>query len=191
MRLTKRSSLKEVAGCVSEALAAAGLRAVLSGGGCASIHSRGAYQSADLDFILQRRAAPEQLDGAMADAGFRRRGNQYFHPEARYYVEFPPGPLSIGNDYRIEPVEQRIGRARLLALSPTDSCRDRLAGFFHWNDFQSLEAALAIALRNEIDLHRIRAWSAEERARPRFDMFMAELERRRNRRVRRALRRRS
>jgi hypothetical protein len=115
---------------VATALEKAGLRAVLSGGGCASIYTSGAYLSVDLDFILQEPGSPTQLDEAMATTGFTRSADQYFHPHSRYYVEFPPGPLGIGSDYRIEPSETRSATDRMFLLSPTDSCRDRLAGFF-------------------------------------------------------------
>lgn len=177
MRITDRSSAREVAAVIALALERAGLRGVLSGGGCASIYTRGLYQSVDLDFILQGPGTQKQLDVAMASVGFTRRDSQYFHPQARFYVEFPPGPLGIGADYRIEPVEIRSGGARLLLLSPTDSCRDRLSGFYHWNDRQGLEVAVRIAARQNVDIEKIRRWSEQERALPRFEVFLKELER--------------
>jgi hypothetical protein len=181
VRITGKSSARDVAGAVAVALERAGLRGVLSGGGCASIYTRGLYQSVDLDFILQGPGTQKQLDAAMASIGFRREENQYFHSQTRFYVEFPPGPLGIGGDYQIEPVEIRSGQSRLLLLSPTDSCRDRLAGFYHWNDRQGLEAAVQIAARQVVDIEKIRRWSEQERALPRFAVFLEELERFRKR----------
>jgi hypothetical protein len=54
---------------------------------------------------------------------------------------------------------------------------DRLAGFYHWNDAQCLEQALAVASRQQIDLDRIAAWSRREgsRASKRFEEFAARL----------------
>lgn len=66
----------------------------------------------------------------------------------------------------------------MLALSPTDSCRDRLATFFHWADRQSLAVAVEIAHRNEVDLARIRRWSEAEGHAARFEELERELERR-------------
>jgi len=170
-----------VATAVAAALEEKGLRAVLSGGGCASIYTAGMYQSVDLDFILQGPGTQRHLDEAMASIGFMRREAQYFHPLARYYVEFPPGPLGIGGDYRIEPVEVfSVGR-RLLMLSPTDSCRDRLASFYHWNDRQGLDVAVRIAARRRVDIGKIRTWSEQEHALPRFQVFLEELKRFRRR----------
>ncbi|MGH9315504.1 MAG: hypothetical protein ACRD1P_00105 [Thermoanaerobaculia bacterium] len=193
MNLTERSSIGAVAIVVADALRAAGIRAVLSGGGCAAIHTNGIYRSVDLDFVLQTRVTQTDLERAMATAGFYRKGNQYFHDRAALYVEFPPGPLSIGRDYQIEPVELELGSSRILALSATDSCRDRLAAFLHWRDQQSLKTAVWIALQNEIDREKIRSWCATEGAAERFGEFtraveIARKERGRRRRQRRATR---
>ncbi len=117
----------------------------------------------------------------MASVGFRRRRDRYVHPRLPFYAEFPRGPLAVGGDYRIKPVERARGRARTLALSPTDSCRDRLAAFYHWGDRQSLAVAVAIATRNAIKLAAIRRWSADEGAAGLFEEFMAELARARRR----------
>lgn len=183
-----RSSARDVASAIAAALESKGLRAVLSGGGCASIYTAGRYQSVDLDFILQGPGTQPQLDEAMASAGFTREETQYFHPHARYYVEFPPGPLSIGADYRIEPIEVHWRGRRLRLLSPTDSCRDRLAGFYYWNDRQGLDVAVRIAARHEVDMDKIQEWSQRERALPRFRSFLEELARFRRRRSRRGTR---
>lgn len=175
--------------CVARALQREGVRAVLTGGACASIYTRGAYQSVDLDFVLQGLVPPKSLDRAMKTIGFARRGNQYFHASARFYVEFPPGPLAIGSDYDIRPVTRRIGGAGIFLLSATDSCRDRLAAYLHWDDRQGLETAIAIALRSRIDLAAIHDWSVREGALAQFEKFLAGLDR--ARRQRRSRRRRS
>ena len=113
-----------------------------------------------MDFIVTGHVTQTALDAAMESVGFVRRGDRYTHPRTRFYVEFPRGPLAIGVDYQIEPIEYRLGTARALVLSPTDACRDRLAAFYHWNDRQSLAVAVEIALRNRVNLAAIRRWSA-------------------------------
>lgn len=129
----------------------------------------------DLDFIITSDARQSELEEAMATAGFRRRVDQYFHPECRFYVEFPPGPLAIGGDYRIVPIERSVGRLTILTLSATDSCRDRLAAFLHWGDRQSLSTAVAIALRNPVDMDAMRAWADREGRPERFLQFVDRL----------------
>src|SRR5207253_8946898 len=151
----------------------------------AYINTQVLYQTDSLDFIQQGPGTQRELDEAITSIGFPRKGTQYFHPLARYYVKFPPGPLGIGSDYRIQPVEVVSRGRRLRMLSSTDSCRDRLAGFYHWNDRQGLEVAVRIAARKRVDMEKIRAWSKRENALPRFHVFLEELERFRRRSRRR------
>lgn len=164
---------------VGEALATRGIRAVLTGGACAGIYSGGLYSSQDVDFVLEGRVDPAKLDAVMASLGFSRSGNRYVHPESPFWIEFPRGPLGVGADLKVRPVPLRSSDGTTLALSATDSCRDRLAAFFHWSDRQSLAVAVEIAHRHEVDLARIRRWSESEGHRTRFEEFERELERRR------------
>jgi len=182
MTLTACSTLASVAACVAEGLARSGIRAVLTGGGCATLYTEGEYQSFDLDFILQSATTAQALDQAMGVVSFRRVGNHYEHPRSPFLVEFPAGPLGIGTDIDIRPVTYRIGRVGVKALSPTDSCRDRLAAFYHWNDRQSLTTAVEICRRHKVNMDRIRQWSAREGATDKFQSFLESFERVRGKR---------
>lgn len=171
MRITHRSSLRQVAAAVAKALQDAHIRAVLTGGACATIYTGGAYQSEDLDLILESTPKQAVLDEAMATAGFVRAGDVYRHPATRFFVEFPKGPLSIGSDIAIKPSTFTVGDVRIRLLSPTDTCRDRLAAFFHWKDRQSLKTAVAVASRHRVNLRKTREWSASEGAAKGFEEF--------------------
>lgn len=175
MKITPRSSVKQVAAAIADALSKAKIRAVLTGGACATIYSGGEYQSEDLDLILQASPTQGALDEAMAKAGFIRLKDHFEHPNTRYFVEFPRGPLSIGSDVSVRPVQLLVGRVSVILLSATDSCRDRLAAFYHWKDRQSLRVAVAIAARHPVDLKGIRSWSVREGASREFEEFMEEL----------------
>lgn len=175
IRLDRRSTLLDVIAVVSAALERAGIDAVLTGGASATVHSRGAYLSHDLDFIVRRGATRASLDEAMASAGFVRQIDRYVHPRTAFFVEFPPGPLAIGDDLDIKPVRVQLSRGSTLALSATDACRDRLAAFYHWADRQSLRVAVAIAVANRVNLTAIRRWSEREDALAKFEEFRAEL----------------
>jgi hypothetical protein len=164
-----------VAAAVARALSGAGIKAVLTGGACATLYSKGAYQSLDLDFILQSGATQRQLDAAMGSIGFRREANRYEHPESQFFVEFPSGPLGIGADIDIQPVAYEIGNVTIMVLSPTDSCRDRLSAFYHWNDRQSLDTAVQIARHHKVTLDAIRKWSSKEGASTGFGEFLRTL----------------
>lgn len=178
MRISASSALETVAVTVGDALAGRGIRAVLTGGACAGIYSGGLYSSRDVDFVLEGRVTLSSLDAVMVSLGFSRRGNRYVHSESPFWVEFPRGPLGVGADLDVRPVSLKSSDRVTLALSPTDSCRDRLAAFFHWSDRQSLAVAVEIALRNDVDLARIRRWSAAEGHVARLAEFEREIDRR-------------
>lgn len=164
---------------VGDALRRDRIRAVLSGGACASLYAGGAYLSVDADFVLIRSCTQADLDRALAGLGFRRLRDRYIHPRIRYFLEFPPGPLAIGEDSRIRPVWRSRRGKRALALSATDSCRDRLAAFYHWNDRHGLMAAVVIATRNRVAYAKIKAWSRREGHEKGYATFIQEIHRRR------------
>ena len=178
MKITPRTRLRTVALAVGRSLAEHGIRAVLTGGACASLHSDGSYLSEDVDFVLEGAVQVADLDDALSALGFARKGNRYVHPASAFWVEFPRGPLAVGGDLDVRPVRLGSGKTAILALSATDSCRDRLAAFYHWSDRQSLGAALEIAIRNDLDLERIRRWSAAEGQADRFAEFRRALAKR-------------
>lgn len=183
MKISPESDLAAVALAVAGALRKARIRAVLTGGACAAIHTAGGYSSEDVDFILQSTPSALKLDNAMASIGFFRRNDQYFHPRTTFFVEFPPGPLGIGRDLAVKPVLKRVRTSggAVRTLSATDSCRDRLAAFYHWADRQSLDVAVLIALRNRVDMKKISGWSAREGAAEGYGQFVRELARARRR----------
>ena len=77
-------------------------------------------------------------------------------------MEFPTGPLTVG-DERVRKVEELETSAGLLRLlSPTDCVKDRLAAYFHWNDKMAFEQALLVAKAQTIDFADLRRWSKAE-----------------------------
>ena len=182
MTITRRSTLRVVALAVGHALTRRGIRAVLTGGACATIYSEGRYTSTDLDFILDGRVRQVDLDAAMGDVGFQRDADRYVHPQSPFWVEFPRGPLAIGGDLNVRPVALPGTHSQTLALSPTDACRDRLAAFYHWDDRQSLAVAAEIASRQRVKLDAIRTWSDREGYPDRFEEFLRAVSKKKSRR---------
>jgi len=182
VKITRESTLEDVLLAVGRALDDRGIRAVLTGGGCATIYSGGRSVSKDLDFILETRVRQQDLDAALTSAGFHREGDRYVTEASPYWIEFPRGPLAIGGDHNVRPrlIRKRTGTA--LVLSATDACRDRLAAFYHWSDLQSLRVAVEIALRNRVNWQTIRSWSEAEGHLERFAEFRREVSSRRRRR---------
>lgn len=138
-----------------------------------SIHSTSAYVSHDLDFVQPGLA--RRPDAAMVELGFRKEGRHWLHPETAYLVEFPPGPVQVGEETVTEFAEIPTAHGVLRILAPTECVMDRLAGFYHWNDAQCLEQALAVARRHPIDVARIERWSPGEAAAVKFEEFAARL----------------
>lgn len=175
MNLSGVSTLSEVALTVGAHLHRRGIRAVLTGGACVSIYTDGQYVSRDADYVIQGRVTQTALDDALAGLGFVRDGDRYIHTVVSFYLEFPPGPLSIGSDLNIRAVALPFGNSAALALSATDSCRDRLAAFYHWRDRQSLALAVVVARRQRVNFRKIRKWSIEEGAAQGYEEFRREL----------------
>ena len=171
MTLTRKSTLQEVAVTVGAHLTRRGIRAVLTGGACVAIHT-GTYASKDADFVIQSNVRQQTLEDALGELGFSRRGDQYVHPDVPFFIEFPPGPLSIGDDLNIVPTQLTVGGIAALGLSATDSCRDRLAAFYHWDDRQALELAVDIARKQPVDLNVVRRWSDAEGKADKYDQFL-------------------
>lgn len=136
-----------------------------------------AYQSRDLDFVIQFRSDQAEGARALAAVGYELSGNFYVHSESQLTLDFPPGPLSVGGDVLIRWDTLREEELLLHILDPTDSCRDRLAGFIFWNDRGSLEQAVAVALAQQgrVDIERIQDWCRRERRTEGFAEFRRRL----------------
>lgn len=173
-RIDENTSLEDLAASVCTTLEAHGISVVLSGGAVVSIYSDAEYVSDDLDFIPIGLA--RKVDGAMKSLGFEKQQRHWTHPRSRYWVEFPPGPVAIGEETirNFAARETRAGTLRLLA--PTECVMDRLAWYFHGADTQCLEQALLVAARHPVDLQRIERWARGER--PHGEQRFREFERR-------------
>ena len=135
---------------VCEALSAAGINVVLTGGTCVSVWTQNEFASLDLDFIALGLHSNMEIVKALESIGFNRSRNnpRYFeHPDTDLSLEFPPGPLMAGDEHikneSIDAYATELGVLRL--LSPTDCVKDRLAGYYYFRDQQSLRQAIAVA----------------------------------------------
>lgn len=164
-----------VAAIVCSALDAAGHTAVLTGGGAATVYSSGAYQSRDLDFVFAFWSEVAVPEAPLLDLGYRREGRSYVHPLSPLTLDFPTGPLAVGEDLITRWETLNVENRKLHILSPTDCVRDRLSAFYHWNDFSSLEQALLVARQRAVDLEVIREWSVREGCADKADLFLARL----------------
>ena len=112
-----------------------------------------------------------QVVAVMKSLGFQPQGRHFIHPDTDFLVEFPTGPLMVGEERVERVVERSLATGKLRLLSPTDCVKDRLAAYFHWNDKQALEQALLVATDQKIDLSDVRRWSKGEASEEAFDVF--------------------
>ena len=161
MNITANTSLRDLAFFVCQHLADSGIEAVLTGGAVVTIYTECRYQSLDLDFISSTELS--RITEAMAEIGFHEKsGRHYVHDETEFFVEFLPPPLALGNTLvsSWDTIVSELGT--LFLLSPTQSVMDRLAAYYHWNDFEGLNQAVLIAEKQAIDIQEIERWSASE-----------------------------
>ena len=102
----------------------------------------------------------------MSEIGFERRAERrYFsHPDCKkYFVEFPAGPLEIGDDINIRPVNRKIGETIIKILSPTDCIIDRLVSYIHWGERrEDIENAVLVAKAEGFNRAKVRKFCEKE-----------------------------
>ena len=117
--ITVESSLVDIAFAVCTVLDGAGVTAVLTGGSAATYYAPDAYQSADLDFVITLHRTGTGGEAALERIGYRRRIDYYVHDVAPFPLEFPPGPLRIGDDAITAWHDARARLQRLTSAVPT------------------------------------------------------------------------
>ena len=173
----KDMDMKELGGFICDALIEKDIHVVLSGGSCVEIYSKGVYTSWDLDLINQYNEHYKKILSIMVELGFKEHNKYFVHEDTKYFIEFPSGPLGVG-DAPVEDIAKINTEAGVLRLlTPTDCIKDRLAAYYHWDDEQSLQQALWVALCNDCDLDSIKKWSIKEREEKKFANFMELLKR--------------
>jgi hypothetical protein len=160
---------------VATHLRSCGIDVILTGGSCVTIYSSSRYTSFDLDFIAGRGATGKKIKAALHYLGFREKNRYFVHPDSGYFVEFPSGPLAVGDEPVGEVVELEYATGRLRLISPTDCVKDRLAGFYHWKDLQCLEQAVLVVADNDVDLDEIERWSKHEGMQAEFGVIKGRL----------------
>jgi hypothetical protein len=160
-------------------LEGAGIGSVLVGGAVVAIHTEGLYRSGDLDLVPDH-FDRKQIEGVLRGLGFEPSKSRYFrHPQCSHlFLEFPRGPVEIGEEFPVVPDEIEIMGRRLRLLSPTDSVKDRLAGYIHWNSRANFEQAVLIGRRQSVrvDMEQVRRWCEREGGLEAFEELVRNLE---------------
>jgi hypothetical protein len=163
--------IKELAAIVSGRLNEEGIDSILVGGACVSIYTKNKYLSSDLDFVSA--ASIKEISSALSDLGFERKSSRHFERKGcPFFIEFVPPPAAIGS----EPIKGRnVIKTRggsIFLLTPTDSVKDRLAAYYHWNDPQALEQALLLAKTQEINFKEVERWSKKEGHEEKYGVYI-------------------
>jgi hypothetical protein len=169
--ISRETTREQLAAIVVEKLREHGIEAVLVGGSVVSIYTQNKYESVDLDFISS--ASSKRIERAMSELGFTTRGKDFLHPDTEFTVEFPTGPLAIGDDQPVNAEGERtVDGIKIKMLSPTQSVMDRLIAFFVWNDRQCLDQAVWIAEQQPINFEQIADWVKRERQEEKYRVFL-------------------
>ena len=170
-------SMQELAAYVCDALDKAGIDTVLSGGCCVELYSKGKYTSDDIDLIDRFSGGHRKIKQVMESLGFIEYSiKRYFiHKDSKYFIEFPNGPLGVGDEIVKDIAIKEYSTGKLKLLTPTDYIKDRLAAYYFWDDLQSLEQAIWVAKENKFDLENIKNWSKKEGMLDKFKYFIDKL----------------
>jgi hypothetical protein len=130
MKPIREMTRGELSAFVQTHLRENGIEVVLSGGAAVSIYSDNQYLSYDLDLINIYAASHTTIRDAMIEIGFHEEGRHFTHPDTQLFIEFPPGPLTIGEEpvKQIDEIQFPTGILRI--ISPTDCVKDRLAAYY-------------------------------------------------------------
>ena len=86
----------------------------------------------------------------------------YVNDTTEITVEFPPGPLSVGDHLINEFTRQKVADKSVPILTVRDVVRDRLAAYIHWQDRQSLIQATAVLIKHQLAPEEFEAFCQHE-----------------------------
>jgi hypothetical protein len=175
MKQIKNMSQSELAAYIQDSLQVEEIRVVLSGGSAVSFYSSNKYVSKDLDLINANFAKRSKIKSKMEIMGFQEQGRYFFNPDTPFYVEFPDGPLSVGDEPVKEVSEFKLATGTLRVVSATDCVKDRLCAFYFWNDQQGLAQAVLVVKSQNVDLKEINRWSKAEGKVQEYRIFKKKL----------------
>ena len=173
----KRIEIEDLAALISETFRRHGIDAILVGGACVSIYTRNEYQSFDLDYVTH--ASLKEIVPVLSEIGFHRESSRHFaRPECPFFIEFVAPPAAIGREPLKGTGELKTRFGMIVLLTPTDSVKDRLAAYYHWNDPQALEQALMVARAQKVEMREVKRWSEQEGHAEKYQVFVRRLKKR-------------
>lgn len=134
---------------------------VLSGGACMELYSK-KFSSYDIDLIERYSSQHKKITQVMIALGFVLKDKYFKHENNPYMIEFPTGPVTVGDEFvkEVAVIETDFGCLKL--LSPTDCVKDRLCAWIYHYDDECLDQAVDVAKNNAIDYENLRTWAESE-----------------------------
>ena len=162
-KITPSMSIQEIGSYICSQLEGKGIHVALSGGACMELYSS-KFSSYDIDLIERYSTQHKKIALTMKELGFNQHEkSKYFkHEDNPYMIEFPTGPLTVGDEFvkEVATIETEFGYLRL--LSPTDCIKDRLCAYVYHFDEVCLDQAVDVAINNEIDYDNLEKWVSNE-----------------------------
>ena len=176
MKSVREMTQAELGAYVQTHLTEKGVDTVLSGGAVVAIYTSGLYVSPDLDLVNRYSAKRSTIRAAVEELGFREMGRHFEHPESEFIVEFPRGPLSLGEQEITNVAELTTDEGILRVITPTDCVKDRLAWYYHSGDRQCLSQAVLVSRAHPIDIDEVKRWSEGEGKLREFNEIQPQLQ---------------
>lgn len=135
------------------------MQATLVGRGAIEFHASDVYTTSDIDLVVEGQSRSD-LDGALTELGFSRRGRHWVRGEL--FVEVPGNAM-------VDPVDVvAVGSLTLRVVRREVVLADRIIGFKHWRATAYGAQAIAMlalfgpSLDEPLLLERVRAEDAED-----------------------------
>jgi len=156
-------TLEDTAAYICTKLKENGIDVVLSGGSCMEIYTHKNFSSYDIDFIANPSYTAKKISEVMLSIGFNKVDGRYYKYENNpNYIEFPTGPVSLGNEFPKKFDELKTLVGTLVLLTPTDCIKDRLCAYVYHGGNECFHQAMAVAHLNEIDINNLKKWAKNE-----------------------------
>ena len=175
MKPVSKMTQGELGAFIQTQLRKKGIEVILAGGAAVAIYTDNRYVSKDLDLINIYGINRRKIRDAMIAIDFYEEGRYFRHPDSQFFVEFPPGPLAIGNEPVRQIIEKKFSTGILKLISPMDCVKDRLVDYYYWGDQQSLLQAVVVAQQHKINVDEIRRWSLAEGKLAEFEKIKRKL----------------
>jgi hypothetical protein len=107
---------------------------------------------------------PKKMHEAMALLGFFKEGKEFHNVTTEITVEFPSGPLGVGDEIISHEEITQTPDGKIKILSASDVVKDRIAHDLYSNDPQALIQALCVMLCHSITPEIIKGFCVREKS---------------------------